>query len=113
MVDVLKQLPPQVRAQISTFTAMGPAAHPILSKVTPEHVDRMLGVVEEEGRHKFWEGMSTKGVVLVVLLLVLAFVLILVSMLQDNAPLLEKIITIVVSFAGGLVGGIGIGKLWR
>jgi hypothetical protein len=85
----------------------------LIEKVTPEHIDKMLDLERDiqlgkrdERKRQQWFNLAIIGIGLL-------FIGFLVTYLRNDQELMKSIITIVVSFLGGLGTGISVSKQRR
>lgn len=116
--EVLEKLPEEQRSIIESFFAagmsIGPLAHPLAQKVTPEHIGQMIQARAKESELGFADRRDARrwavgafvftGVTVVVLIAILAI-------LGQNEAL-NDIIKIGVGALGGLGAGYGFAE-WR
>jgi len=93
--------------------AAGPMPHPIVAKVTPEHITQSLGLAEKELVQDHEDRHRHRGLVKYVVTSGLGFVLLLVVIFLawDKADLLLKVLGALALLLGGLGGGVGIKSL--
>lgn len=115
IAEAIHRLPPNDRKKIQSFFAsmvsvrsFGPAPNPLLAKMTPGHVDKVLDHIAEERKRDSEEKRATRkyGFWYFIVSLVAFFSLIFLLVAKDQQGLLDRL---VVAFLGFL-GGFGIGK---
>lgn len=102
---VLGKLPPEVRQQITLLLhqqRIGLPVNPIASKVTPQHIDKLIDASENESIRDYDDRQSAKKYyVFYVCVFVALFVFIIVYLIDRKPDLIKDLINYVVSFLGG------------
>ena len=118
--EILEKLPRQQRAELLQFvasmtsTSMMPAANPLVSKFNSQHIDSLIGLQGQESTLEYKDRRESRYVlsVLLVIFLVVAVGFGVFLALQDEKDLLQNLVQVAVSFAGGF--GLGTGfRAWR
>ncbi|MDQ7012970.1 MAG: hypothetical protein Q9O74_03630 [Planctomycetota bacterium] len=116
MADVMRQMPPQVKEMMASFT-MGPPTNPIMNKINEDHISKALELASQavDNNYKLdsrevdikgsnrWFALAVFGTSLIV-------VLVLVMVLQDKPEVLLPTLTGLFGLAAGAIGGYGYGK---
>ncbi len=108
---ILRELPSPAREIISTQLSVGVQGrmpNPIASKLTPEHIDKIIDQDENEAvrQHK---QVNTQRVFTLgyTLLSILAFFILYIVIGKDDPALFKEIITYFATFCAGFLGGWG------
>jgi len=109
---VIEELPPDVKRVVETGLSIqrftGTMPNPILSKITPEHIDKILGISEKEEENDFKSSKAKRGYNLIyVILFISLFIFLTIYLVGDNTDLYQEIIKIMVAVIGGFGGGYG------
>lgn len=111
--QLLDKLPPEVKQQITTFLLSHqriglPAQNPLASKITSEHIDKIIDNSDKDSERDF----KARWFTLAYALLALGFLVFLFIYLPtvDKALFLE-VLKLILTFLGGLGTGFGISKL--
>ncbi len=109
--EVLGQLPPEARRIVKEMflSVSGPMRHPVLSKITADHISTLLEQSGKDDERLFQDrGSARKYGVFYALLAVALFVFLTVYLIGIDLALYQDVLKIIVAFAGGLGGGFGI-----
>lgn len=83
--------------------------HPILEKITPEHIDKLLDNLHQDDENMFNYSKSNRLFTAVYVLIALAFfVFLIVFLLPNNKDMLIELLKLGIAFAGGMGSGFGI-----
>src|SRR3990172_4657395 len=97
-------VPKSVREMATFMASVGPSYPPFLSKVSAEHITKVLDSSENDSKRSHWRSM---------LFAILGGGLFLVAMIYlapSNPELFEKVLTFLAGFGGGTGVGYGIAK---
>lgn len=109
--EVLKDMPPQVRASFEQFSLQmrsGPPVDPIREKITTAHISDIVTQTGEDHRRDFELVKHGRWMLVVVLAIILTFLLLLYWLFKDNPQAIQPILTHLFAFAGGIGGGMAI-----
>ncbi len=111
--DLLKDLPEDQRKiiqRITSFQGMMPLPNPIASKITPEHITKVLTNADEEDKRDRQERKDERGHNYKIMVTALIFVLLVGGLLiySKQFEILKYFVTAVFTFAGGF----GVGKYY-
>lgn len=99
---------------ISQFGMMGighlSQENEVAKKIDANHITSYLEGAREQMQHEYKERHERKIYNAILVFGGLAFLLLLIVLLQDKPDILEKIIYVVTSFVAGAFGGYGLGK---
>ena len=109
--DILKQLPPEARSIVDVALTMfrGPHPHPLLGKITEDHISKVLDDVGKENERNFELRKSARvyGVIYTVIA-VAVFVFVTIYLSGTDSELYKDILSHLIAIVGGLGGGVGI-----
>jgi hypothetical protein len=110
-------LPRPVRQRFEFFMsqAMGRGSlfSPFWEKVTSEHVPELIKSMDRDAQLEFQDRQRNRYLLTTLVLIVVAMMAFLVVQLAPTNPdLLDKLVTVLVSFVGGFGGGYGF-RVWR
>ena len=110
--EFLKGAPPEVRQvamSMMTRTSMGGSLpHPLFDKFTPQHIDKLLDLNEEDNKRNFNFASRGRWFQLSYVFFALSFVIFLiVYLLPNNKDILNDLLKVLVGLAGGF--GLGYG----
>lgn len=113
----LAGLPRPVRQRVELFMSQamgrGSLLSPFWEKVTPEHVPEIIKSMDRDAQLEFQDRQRNRYLLITLVLIVVAMMVFLVMQLAPTNPnLLDKLMTILISFVGGFGGGYGF-KAWR
>lgn len=112
--EVLEDLPPEVRKQISLMVSsrssyQGPFPNPLIEKLTESHIDKIIQASIEEDDKSFKYANNGRAYTFVYSIVGVAlFVFLLVFLIDKNPELLFEILKIVGLVVGGGAGGYGL-----
>lgn len=115
--EVLEKLPPEdqkiVRRAISfgSMTLAGPMPNPVLSKVTPEHVNKMIEYTENDNIREHQAETSTRRYTF--LYFIIAAVLLVGILVYLSLMGLTELFLQILLILGGIGAGFGLGRLRR
>jgi len=108
---MLEQLPPEARRIVKEMflSVSGPMRHPVLSKITEEHISTLLEQSGKDDERLFQDrSAARKYGVFYTLLAVALFVFLTVYLIGIDLALYQDVLKIIVAFAGGVGSGFGI-----
>ena len=110
--EVLKDAPEPIRERIEAFFAasrsFGPSPNPLLQKLTPEHIHKVLDLQRKNDESEHLERTSQRRYALIyfsIIMVLIVFVLIVFGMIKNNPTLLTGVLSAILGSGGG--GGIG------
>lgn len=112
IIPDIEGLPPEAR-KVMEFGMMamsrsGPGAHPLISKMTPEHISKILDLSAKEEDNSFKSSNSDRSYGLAYFIITLVFFTILIIYLTHvDKEMLMVIIKYAITAAGGFGGGYG------
>jgi hypothetical protein len=110
--EVMENLPPEARKQITSMLAMrsiGPLPNPVLAKVTPEHISRILDISEQDSERSFKDAQHARlFTAFYVLLFVIALGTLVWYLVPMDKALFLDVFKVFVAFAGDFGSGFGI-----
>jgi hypothetical protein len=110
--EIFEHVPEPVREiMFKQMAFSGPLPNPLIEKITPAHIDKILDQCQEDGIHDHQDRKSNRWFNLVYALIAAAFIIFLVVFLaKDNKDLLTSLIGFIVAGGGGFFGGYGYGR---
>ena len=110
--EVLQNLPEDVRKVMQIGFSMqrfGAMPSPLAEKINPEHITKMLDIIEKDGDRAYQDNSSSRNFTLVYVLIFVAFFIFLTIFLVDkDKDLYQEIIKLIFAFIGGAGSGYGI-----
>ena len=105
-------VPREIREQITAFISSesGPSPHPLISKITEEHITKMIDCTDAEGEREHSSRTRIQIFSFIIILLGLGFLVFLITYLSDTQNLLGNILLGLGAFMGGMGTGFGLGK---
>lgn len=109
--ELAKRIPDELKVELSTFM-MGPGGHqnPILAKVTPEHIARVLDIAATTTANDHEESKSVRRYQFASFLFALGLFVFLVIFLSEKPVILVPMLTALLGFASGFGVGRKVGK---
>ena len=113
--EILDKIPTEAREEIEKFISIaatsryvGPMPHPLTSKITEEHVTKIIDNVEKDDQRSFEERKGVRNTTLTIFILILVFIagFLIFFTLRGQTEILIPLLTAVV----GAGGGYGIGR---
>jgi hypothetical protein len=108
----LESAPPGIKEQIMTIFAAerwGPFPNPLIAKLTPEHITKLIDCAEEESKRSHSRHRIGRWQALIYFGLCLGFIVFLIVFLQNKEALLKDILIAILAFLGG--GGVALGLM--
>ena len=104
--EIMEKLPPNVQQQITSLLISqqryGSAPNPLVSKITPEHIDKLIDSSEKDSvREHENRGHDRLAHAFYVVLFLGVFVFLVWFMIDKNKDLLTELIRYLLAFAGG------------
>ncbi len=115
-VDVIENMPPEVKRTFQAFMAsiqsgVRPLTHPLFSKFTEAHIDKYLDYIQRDDDHAHQLEASNRWFYLVYFIMVLVTLsAAIVYLLPRDREFLQSIIQIIILVAGGIGTGYGLSK---
>lgn len=103
--EIMKHLPPQVRAMMMLIQQHGPVPSPVLKQVNSTHITQTLNIQEIEAKNEHARYKWALGAIVGLIVVVFLFMSLWIRMLGNNPTLLDKILTGVLSLLIGVIGG--------
>lgn len=98
----------RIIGQMGAFQFMAPSVNPIVQKLSPQHIDKLLDYSHQESQNSYKLESHGRWFHLTYALFIIAFLAFLVIFLaKDNAVLFSDILKVLVVFAGGFGSGFG------
>jgi len=94
------------------MSSSSPFPPQLLDKITPEHLNRLIGVIEQHETNQHEQTKGNRGAAICIFfgLVATALALVLIFILTGQGTLLQEIVKGGVLFIAGLAGGWGIGR---
>ena len=111
--NIFEDLPPEIKRNLEIGLSMQrissvPLNNPITSKISEEHIDKILNISEKEEEYKYKESKSNRYFALVYVILFLAvFVFLTLYLVEEYKDIYIDILKISVAFIGGFGSGYG------
>ncbi len=112
--EVLKGIPLKERKEISRImmsssSMMGRMPNPMMEKITPEHIDKILDHAGKSDERAYEDhGTSRKFTLAYVLISIALFIFLTLYLVETNKALYLEILKLAITFVGGFGGGFGI-----
>lgn len=112
--EILKNIPPEFRQIVEVGMArLGPVPNPLLQKITPEHIDKILDLAGKDGERIFQDTRSSRRYTLTYVGIGAAlFLFLTVSLAPVDKQLYLEIVRSIVLAGGGFGAGIGVKTYW-
>jgi len=114
--EILEKLPSHIRESFQSMMVMsGQVPHPLISKLEPEHIHKIIDATEKDNQRDFQDKQSSRKSNLIWLLVICVFILAVFSLFifSKNTDLVVPIGTALLGFAGGFGSGFGVGRRGR
>ncbi|KPK74372.1 MAG: hypothetical protein AMJ79_14350 [Phycisphaerae bacterium SM23_30] len=114
--EVLEKLPSHIRESFQAMMVMsGQVPHPLISKLEPEHIHKIIDATEKDNQRDFQDKLSSRKSNLIWLLVICVFILAVFALFifSKNTDLVVPIGTALLGFAGGFGSGFGVGRHGR
>lgn len=113
ILDAMPDLPPEVRRSVELMFSMqrmsGPMPSPLLQKIEPQHITKLLDSAEKTEQRAYDDAQASRRWGFAYLLVFCAvFVFATVFLVKADKELFKEVMKIGVSFVGGFGGGIGL-----
>lgn len=109
---LMENMPGSVkRAMGMMMSISGPLPHPLMEKITPEHVSKIIESGDKENERAFQEqreGRHQNLIIFIITVVGLLALIVFLVIMKENGLLLNLVIAIL-----GFAGGIGVGKYYR
>lgn len=111
--EMPKEVQQTIRMMMSASSMGGPRQHPLFEKFTEEHVHKYLDYIQKDDDNEFILRRSNRWFYVLYTVLGLGFfVFLVIYLLPNDKALLDEILKLLVTFAGGLGSGYGL-KVFR
>ena len=113
----MEKLPHPAREIVRSMSMVmsGSTSHPLLSKINPEHISRIIDASEKENERGFQDNQSSRKWNFAWLIAICLFILLVFGLLiyAQKAEYIVPIGTAMLGFAGGFGSGLGVGRYRR
>ena len=112
--EILKKVPPEIRQIMEVGMArIGPMPNPLLQKVTPAHIDKILDLSDKDEERAFQDVRSSRLYTLIYVGIGAGLLLFLtIYLVPIDQQLYREILKDIILVSGGFGAGIGVKTYW-
>lgn len=106
--EIIDNLPPELKKvmEFSMHRYTGPMPNPLISKITPEHIEKIIDASDKSNERAYVDAKSTRKYALTYVIIGVLFIVFLVLFLVERDKellnnIIERGVLIIAGFAGG------------